>query len=83
VLRLRVLHELLSAGRPDGRIEIEDGGDAPMTLACNLWSTRAGGDWAALVARQHRGHADRTDSAGLSRHRAIFQLQRRGPPFYG
>ena len=44
--------------RRAGRIELEAGGAAPMTLACDLLVNAAGLD-APAVARSDRRHADR------------------------
>ena len=71
---------LLRARAGAGRIEIEAGGDAPMTLACNLLVNAAGLERARGRA-QHRRHADRADPAGLSRQGQLFQLQRAGAVF--
>ena len=68
---------LLRAKAAAGLIELEAGGEAPMTLAMRASgqcrrARRAGG------RAPHRRHADRPDPAGLSRQGQLFQLQRAG-----
>ena len=68
---------LLRAKAAAGTIEIDAGGEAPMTLECDLLVNAAGLERAGGRA-QHRRHADRADPARLSRQGKLFQLQRAG-----
>ena len=71
---------LLRARADGGRIEIEAGGDAPMTLACNLL-VNAAGLGAPAVARSIEGMPIGMIPCALSRQGQLFQLQRAGPVF--
>ena len=71
---------LLRARAGAGRIEIEAGGNAPMTLACNLLVNSAGLG-APAVARSIEGMPVGHDPLRLSGQGQLFQLQRAGAVF--
>ncbi len=71
---------LLHARAVAGRIEIEAGGDAPMTLACDLL-VNAAGLGAPAVARSIEGMPIELIPCRLSRQGKLFQLQRAGAVF--
>ena len=68
---------LLRAKASAGRIELEAGGAAPMTLAMRSPDQRGRAGRAGNGARDRR-HADRADPRRLSRQGQLFQLQRAG-----
>ena len=71
---------LLRARAAAGRIEIDAGGDAPMTLECRLLVNAAGLERARGRA-QHRGHADRADTARPISPRETISAAARGRRF--
>ena len=73
---------LVRARAAAGRIEIEAGGDAPMTLECDLL-VNAAGLGRACGRAQHRGHADRADPVAPISPRAIISAAARGRRFRG
>ena len=65
---------LLGARARGGRIEIDAGGEAPMSLQCRLLVNAAGLD-ATSGRAQHRRHAGRNDPAGVPCEGQLFQLR--------
>ena len=71
---------LLRARALADRIELEAGGDAPMTPRMQP-SGQCRGPRRVGGRARHRRHADRPDTAGLSGEGKLFQLQRAGAVF--